>query len=117
MRKIGKCILKILSCLIGFELFLNGIGGIILCFFAKNIFTVILCIIFSLLFLTGGFFLMRIGIRKTEVDITPKKTKEIQNFNSYQEKEPIVIEKKMDTSDPEKKAYELYRNREYYPTC
>lgn len=94
MKKIGKYILKILSCLIGFELFLNGIGGIIVCFFAKNIFTVILCILFSLLFLTGGIFLMRIGLRNTGVDIiTPKKTKEIHNFNSYQENEPIVIEK------------------------
>lgn len=103
MKKFGKNILKILSCLIGFGLFLGGIGGIIVCFYAKNIFTIILCVIFSLLFLLGGIFLLRIGIRKTGVEKTLKKTRERQDFNSYQENQPTIIEKKMDASNSEKR--------------
>ncbi len=99
MKKIGKILLKILFCFLGFGLFLGGIGGIIVCFYAKNIYTVIFCIIFSSLFLFGGVFLLHIGIRKTEADKTPKKTRENQDFNSYQENQPTVIEKKMDISN------------------
>lgn len=103
MKKIRKSILKILSCFLGFGLFLGGIGGIILCFYAKNIFTVIFCIIFSSLFLSGGIFLLRIGIRKIGVDKVSKKNSGIQDFNSHQENQATVIEKKMDISNSEER--------------
>ena len=79
----------------GFELFLGSIGGIITCFHAQNIFTLIFCIIFSALFLFGGIFLLHTGIKKTEMDKTSVKTGETQDFNSNHEK--YVVEKKLGT--------------------
>lgn len=105
MKKIGKGLLKILSCVLGFELFLGGIGGIIVCFHAQNIFSVLFYIIFSLLFLSGGIFLLRIGFRKTGIDKSLKKTKGIKDSNSYCENQAYKKELGAHVSEEQPTTY------------
>lgn len=102
MKKIGKGLLKILLCFLGFQLLLGSIGGIIACFYAQNIFLILFCIIFSLLFSSFGIFLLRIGFRKTEIDTSPKKIKNIQNLNSNHENQ--IYEKELDANVSQKQS-------------
>lgn len=56
-------ILKVVLCILGFILFFVGIVGIVTGFFEKKLFSIILCTIFSLLFISGGTLLFYVALR------------------------------------------------------
>lgn len=72
MKKILLLILKISIYCFSLILICCGITGIILCFFSQNAFTLIACMLFGILFLTGGIRLLYTifrRINKKDIDV------------------------------------------------
>lgn len=125
MKKFLIIIFKTILCLCGLVPIIGGIGITIACFFAKNLFTVIICIALAILLFTCGISLFYISLKKIPLT-KPEANRTLQNMvnhtttknNAYilKTKKPILQKEESNSNNTETQNMSLQASPQYLNT-